>query len=61
MTDADRLRSMLAAAGLSQRAAAKLLNIDERTMRRYCAGATVPRVVTLALRALQMERGGHVD
>lgn len=52
MTDADRIRAMLAAAGLSQRAAARALDIDERTMRRYCAGIHVPRVVLLALERL---------
>lgn len=48
--DADKIRTFLSEAGLSQRAAARLLGVDERTMRRYCAGHTpVPRVVWLAL------------
>ena len=47
------LRDLLASLGLSQRGAAKQLGIDERTMRRYCAGdLPVPRVVQLALSAL---------
>jgi transcriptional regulator with XRE-family HTH domain len=37
-TDADRLRALLTRAGLSQRAAARLLNVEERTMRQWCAG-----------------------
>ena len=46
-----QLRGLLARAGLSQRAAARELHINERTMRRYCAGQLpVPRVVELALR-----------
>lgn len=37
-------------AGLSQRGAAKLLEINERTMRRYVAGdQPVPRVVEYAV------------
>ncbi len=41
-TDADRLRALLQRAGLSQRAAARLLNIEERTMRQWCAGQGKP-------------------
>jgi transcriptional regulator with XRE-family HTH domain len=41
-TDADRLRSLLTRAGLSQRAAARLLNVEERTMRQWCAGQGKP-------------------
>jgi transcriptional regulator with XRE-family HTH domain len=41
-TDADRLRTLLKLGGLSQRAAAKLLNIEERTMRQWCAGQGKP-------------------
>jgi transcriptional regulator with XRE-family HTH domain len=41
-TDADRLRALLESAGLSQRAAAKILNIEERTMREWCAGKGKP-------------------
>ena len=37
-TDADRLRALLKRAGLSQRAAARVLNVEERTMRQWCAG-----------------------
>ena len=45
-----QLRDLLERAGLSQRGAARKLHIDERTMRRYCAGELpVPRVVELAL------------
>jgi transcriptional regulator with XRE-family HTH domain len=41
-TDADRLRALLVRARLSQRAAAKLLNVEERTMRQWCAGQGKP-------------------
>ncbi len=41
-TDADRLRLLLKRAGLSQRAAATLLNVEERTMRQWCAGRGKP-------------------
>jgi hypothetical protein len=40
-TDADQL---LARAGLSQRGAARLLNVEERTMRQWCAGRGAPPV-----------------
>lgn len=53
MTDAAKIRDKLAALGLSQRGAARALGIDERTMRRYCAGDPVPRVVWLALDGLK--------
>lgn len=60
-TDADRITELLNAAGLSQRGAARELEINERTMRRYCAGdSPVPRVVFLALerlRDIQRDRG----
>jgi transcriptional regulator with XRE-family HTH domain len=41
-TDADRLRALIEGAHLSQRAAARLLHIDERTMRQWCAGQGTP-------------------
>lgn len=41
-TAADRLRALIKRAGLSQRGAAKLLNIEERTMRQWCAGEGTP-------------------
>lgn len=47
----DQLRKLLDRAGLSQRAAARLLGIDERTMRRYASGEyPVPVVVEYAIR-----------
>jgi plasmid maintenance system antidote protein VapI len=49
----DLIREQLAECGLSQRNAAEVLGIDERTMRRYCSGdEPVPRVVVLALERL---------
>lgn len=50
--DATMVRELLAKMGLGQRAAARELDINERTMRDYCAGKKVPRVVILALERL---------
>jgi transcriptional regulator with XRE-family HTH domain len=48
---AAQLKRALAHAGLSQRGAAKRLEINERTMRRYVSGEQpVPRVVEYALK-----------
>jgi ribosome-binding protein aMBF1 (putative translation factor) len=56
-TSADIIRRQLAAIGLSQRAAARELALDERTLRRYCTGdLAVPPVVTHALRWLEQVR-----
>jgi len=53
VTSAKLVRQQLERAGLSQRAAARELGLDERTMRRYCSGElAVPMVVTMALRWL---------
>jgi len=53
MLNATELRDLLGRANLSQRGAAKVLDIDERTMRRYCAGQIqTPVVVELALKHL---------
>jgi DNA-binding transcriptional regulator YiaG len=47
---AEELRFLLKAANLSQRAAAKYLNVDERTMRSWCAGdGKPPAPVLMAL------------
>jgi hypothetical protein len=51
-SDATRVRDLLAQIGLGQRGAARELEIHERTMRGYCAGDKVPRVVMLALERL---------
>jgi hypothetical protein len=49
----NQLRSALAQLGLSQRAAARLLDIDERTMRKYVAGdLAIPEMLVWALRGL---------
>jgi hypothetical protein len=46
----DELRKLLADAGLSQRAAARLVDLDDRQMRAMCAGREpVPRFVEYAL------------
>lgn len=48
-----QLQKLLDSAGLSQRGAAKDLEISERQMRRYIAGdAAVPKVIEYALRWL---------
>ena len=44
----DRLRELLDEAGLSQRAAARELEIDDRTMRYWCA-SEAPRIAILAM------------
>jgi hypothetical protein len=51
-SDATKVRNLLAKIGLGQRGAARALDINERTMRDYCAGGKVPRVVILALERL---------
>ncbi len=56
MTDADRLRDAIARLGLSQRGLARELCIDERVVRRWCAGEEVPAVIWLAIEALEKRR-----
>jgi DNA-binding transcriptional regulator YiaG len=48
--DANRLRELIGNAGLSQRAAARELGVDERTMRYWCSGDQTPP--TMAFRGL---------
>lgn len=46
----DRVRALLEKAGLSQRKAAKILGINPRTMRHYCAGSLpTPYSIQLSL------------
>jgi hypothetical protein len=48
-----QLRAALAHIGLSQRGAARLPGIDERTMRKYIAGdLVIPEMLVWALRGL---------
>jgi hypothetical protein len=47
-----RVRELLRAAGLSPRAAARELEIDELAMRGYCTGKAVPRYMMLAIERL---------
>jgi plasmid maintenance system antidote protein VapI len=48
-----QLQRLLDRAGISQRGAAKALDINERTMRKYVAGdAAIPRTVELAAKYL---------
>jgi hypothetical protein len=51
-TDNARVRDLLRAAGLSPRAAARELEIDELAMRGYCTGKAVPRYLMLAIERL---------
>jgi hypothetical protein len=52
-----QLQKLLDLAGLSQRGAAKELDISERNMRRYIAGdLPIPRVIEYALRWLISQR-----
>jgi predicted transcriptional regulator len=48
-----QLRATLASIGLSQRAAARLLDINDRTVRKYVAGdLVIPELLVWALRGL---------
>lgn len=48
--NAEQLQKLLARHGVSQRAAAKGLGINERTMRKYCAGdLAIPKIVEMAV------------
>jgi hypothetical protein len=51
-TDATKVRDLLARLGMGQREAARELEISERSIRYYCNGEKVPRVVMLALERL---------
>lgn len=51
-SEADWVRHYLDKAGMSQRAAARILAINERTMRHYCSGKAVPVAVMMALRSM---------
>jgi len=51
-TDATRVREMLKKLGLSQAEGARALEISERSMRYYCAGEPVPKVIMLAMERL---------
>jgi hypothetical protein len=54
-----QLRAALARMELSQRAAARLLHIDERTMRKYVAGdLAIPEMLVWALRGLAQRDEG---
>ena len=54
---AEQLVALLKKIGVSQRGAARLIDINERTMRKYVSGdAPVPRTVALALERLRIDR-----
>ena len=53
-----QLQRLLDRAGMSQRGAAKSLDINERTMRKYVSGdAPIPRTVELAAKYLWEKTG----
>ena len=53
-TDADKIRDAITRLGTTQRGLARLLEVDERTVRRWCAGdVPVPAVVWLAIAHLE--------
>lgn len=55
-----RIDDLLSRAGLTQRAAARVLEIDERTMRRYVLGeSTMPDMLLGRLERLAEEGTGH--
>ncbi len=56
----DDLRECMEKNGWTQAGLAKLLDMDERTVRRWASGETdIPHIVTLALRWL--EHTEHID
>jgi hypothetical protein len=56
---AAQLKRVLRDAGLSQRGAAKAIDINERTMRKYIAGeAEIPRTVEYAIRWVISQSSG---
>jgi hypothetical protein len=60
MHTADDLRALLMRCALTQRGAARRLEIDERKMRRYCSGAlAVPETVWLALLQVSQRTEGN--
>jgi hypothetical protein len=55
-----QLQKLLDSAGLSQRGAAKAIEVNERTMRKYVAGeSAIPRTVEYAIR--WVAQGGYPD
>lgn len=54
----DDLRKLVAKSGLSQREAARRLEVEQREFRRMCSGQTpIPNVVKLAMQQLAEEGG----
>lgn len=57
-----QLQKLLDRAGLSQRGAARALDINERTMRKYVAGdQAIPKVVELAVRCIAEHADNHPE
>jgi plasmid maintenance system antidote protein VapI len=53
-TQSDRLKALLRELKLTRRGAARILEMNERTIRRYCAGSSsIPRAVFIALESLK--------
>jgi len=60
-SEPDYLRELLAAAKLSQRSAARVVGVDERTMRYYASGdSPMPYPVQFCLETLAANAGGRV-
>jgi hypothetical protein len=55
----DDLRKYLKDTGVSQRELARLLDLNERTIRYYCAGEPIPVVVQYAVRLLFQDWPAH--
>lgn len=55
--DPDYIRKLLEKAGISQREAARRLNVSDRTMRHWCAGtAPIPYSAQFALESMAHRR-----
>lgn len=53
-SQSDRLKALLRELKLTRRGAARMLEMNERTIRRYCAGSSsIPRAVFIALESLR--------
>lgn len=57
---AIQMKRLLERAGISQRAAAKELGIHERTMRKYGAGAAIPKTVQMAITCLCLHQDREI-
>lgn len=51
-TDAEYVRKLIERAGVSQREAARILGVTDRSMRNWCAGEPIPYTAQFALECL---------